>query len=295
MSDRSVPLTPHGPQVSRIVAGAMRLTEWALDDAGLARWIEGCLSLGVTTFDHADIYGGGACEAGFGRALALEPGLRDHLQLISKCGIRLASNPDPVKHYDTSRAHITRSVERSLRNLNVERLDLLLLHRPDPLMDFEEINEAFLALKRAGKVRHFGASNFSPAGFEALAAALDHPLVTNQVECSLAHLDRLFDGTLDGLQARGLRPMAWSPLGGGGLLSAGEPLREALDAVAVELDAGADQVALAWLLRHPSGIVPVLGTGKPERIERAVGALGLELSRPPWFRLLEAARGEAVP
>lgn len=293
-----------GLELSRIIYGAWRLT----DDPSRAgaqevlRLIDCCLEVGMTSFDHADIYGGYACEKLFGQALALRPGLRERLELIGKCDICLVSDQRPehtVKHYDTSARHLRASVERSLRLLGTDRLDLLLLHRPDPLLDAEETATALQQLCRAGKVRRLGVSNFTPSQVDLLRSRLDAPLVCNQIELSLLHHGPLMDGTLDHCQLHGMTPMAWSPLAGGRLFGKGaaaQRIRAALQEECARLGAaGIDQVALAWLLRHPAGILPVIGTGDPERIARAAGAVALELDRQAWFRLYEAALGHEVP
>jgi len=298
-----IDLTAKGPRFSRLVAGMWRLANWGLSDAELLNLIHACLDLGITTFDHADIYGNYACEERFGRALALEPALRERMQIVTKCGIKLISANRPthrLKHYDTSRAHLLASVENSLRMLGTNRLDLLLIHRPDPLLDADEVAEAFAALRQAGKVLHFGVSNFLPWQFDLLASRLDFPLVTNQVEASVLHLDALHDGTLDQCQRLGIAPMAWSPLGGGRLFR-GEDRQaarvyQALTEVGEQLgNASPDQVALAWLLRHPARILPVLGTGKVERIRQATQAGTLQLSREQWFTIWSASTGVEVP
>lgn len=181
-------LTADGPRLSPIVAGAWRMADWQWSAQERLRWIEQCLELGVSSFDHADIYGGYQVEALFGEALALAPGLRDRIQLVGKCGIKLISDARPahrIKHYDTSAAHIVASAEASLRALRAERLDLLLIHRPDALMDADEVAGAFEALRSAGKVAHFGVSNFTPAQFELLASRTT--LVTNQIELHPLH------------------------------------------------------------------------------------------------------------
>lgn len=204
-------LAKGGPRCSRLVAGLWRLASWGLRDAELLDLIHACLDLGITTFDHADIYGGYTNEELFGRALALEPALRERMQLVTKCGIKLVSAHRPAHTfhcYDTSQAHIVASVENSLRLLGTDCLDLLLIHRPDPLLDADEMAEAFAALRQAGKVLHFGVSNFTPWQFDLLASRLDFPLVTNQVEVSVLHLETLHDGTLDQCQRLGIAPMA---------------------------------------------------------------------------------------
>ena len=189
-----------GPFLSRMALGLWRLADWGLDDVQLLDLIHASLELGITTFDHADIYGDYACEQLFGRALLREPSLREGMQLVTKCGIKLVSARRPehgIKHYDTSRAHIIASAENSLRMLNTDHIDLLLIHRPDPLMDAGEIATAFTALREAGKVLHFGVSNFTPSQFELLASRLDFTLVTNQVELSPMNMEVLHDGTID--------------------------------------------------------------------------------------------------
>jgi predicted oxidoreductase len=297
-----IQLTDSGPTFSRIVAGIMRLREWGLDTAGLLDFIHQCLDLGVTTFDHADIYGSYEVEELFGLALATEPSLRGRLELVTKTGIQLVSSNRPqtrVHHYDTSRDHIIASAERSLRNLHTDILDLLLIHRPDPLMDADEVAEALTALLAAGKVRHVGVSNFTSRQFELLQSRLDAPLVTNQIELSVLYLAPLHDGTLDLLQQRRVPPMVWSPVAGGRLFDPSDErarrVRATLEAIGGDIGASVDQVALAWLLRHPARVLPVMGTGKIERLGEAVAAETLLLDRQQWFAVWEASAGHEVP
>ncbi len=269
----------------------------------MARLIDTAVDLGLTSFDHADIYGGYAVEEAFGAGLARWKGRRDGIELISKCGIMLATPNRPqnrLKHYDTGAAHIEASVERSLKNLRTDYLDLLLIHRPDPLMDADDTARLFERLVTAGKVRAVGVSNFTPAQFDLLASRLPFPLVTNQIEHSVLETSALTDGRLDHAQRLGYAPMIWSPLGGGSLFT-GEGVREqrvraALDAVADETGVGdISTIAIAWLLRHPARLVPVLGTMKPERLAQLVKALDVTLDRQQWFAVLEASEGRAVP
>ena len=303
MTVSRIRLTDSGPEFSRLVAGVGRLVEWGMDTRGLLNFIHGCLDLGITTFDNADIYGGYTCEGLFGAALAAEPGLRDRLELVTKCGIQLVTGNRPgnrVHHYDTSRDHIIAAAENSLSQLQTDRLDLLLIHRPDPLLDADEVAEAFGALWAAGKVRHFGVSNFLPWQFDLLQSRLDFPLVTNQIELSALHLAPLHDGTLDQAQRLRVPPMAWSPLAGGRLFDAQDEkarrVRAALEGVGRELGGAAvDQVALAWLLRHPARVLPVLGSGRVERIHAAAMVEGLRLDRQQWFAIWEASAGREVP
>lgn len=298
-----VNLSPSGPQLSRLIPGLMRLMEWQLDAAGLQQWILRCLEMGYSSFDHADIYGGHRCEAAFGEALARQPGLRAQIQLISKCDIRFHSSHNPdvqTKHYDSSRGHILASVENSLRNLHSDYLDLLLLHRPDYLLDRDEVAEAFSTLKQAGKVRYFGVSNFSASQFESLQQALDFPLVTNQIEFSVLHLAPLDDGTLDQAQRWYFSPLVWSPLAGGRIFQAADERSSRVKAALAEVGAAhntdaLDVIMLAWILRHPAKPLPILGTGKLERLQRAAQAEAIQLSREQWYRIWEASIGHPVP
>ncbi len=298
-----IQLAAGGPTFSRTIPGMMRLNQWGMNKAAIADWIQGCLDMGVTTFDHADIYGRYTCETLFGEALAIRPELRDRIEIVTKCGIKLVSPNRPehhLPHYDTSTAHILASVENSLHELHTDRIDLLLIHRPDPLMDADAVAEAFTRLRAAGKVLHFGVSNFTPFQLDLLASRLDFPLVANQVEISVMHMDALHDGTLDHCQQHRITPMAWSPVGGGALfVGAGEQetrLRNAIEEIGAALGGAAlDQVALAWLLALPSHPLPVLGTGKLERVRAAVEAESLVLTRQQWFTIWKASAGHNVP
>ncbi len=303
MKSARIKLTDKGPDFSRLVLGFWRLTTWGMTTSDLIRFIEESLELGITTFDHADIYGSYTCEDAFGAALEKAPHLRDSMQLVTKCGIKLISDNRPdhtIMHYDTSASHIIASAENSLKVLNTDRIDLLLIHRPDPLMDPDDVAEAFSKLRSSGKVLHFGVSNFTPSQFDLLNSRLDVPIVTNQVEFSVMHVEPMFDGTIDMCQKNCISPMAWSSLGGGSLFSGDDEravrLKNSLSVVGASLGGKPiDQVALAWLLHHPAGIVPVLGTGKLERVRSAVESEALELSREQWFAILAASRGIDVP
>jgi len=278
------------------------------DATGLAA-VHAALDAGYSVFDLADIYGGGECERIFGSALRSRPGSRDGIQIVTKCGIRKPGTPNPgdPHRYDFSGSYIRESVDGSLRRMQVDEIDVLLLHRPDYLMDPAEVAGTFLQLHDAGKVRAFGVSNFRASQVTALQRACPLPLVTHQIEVSLAHVQAMEDGTLDQCMAEGIQPMAWSPLGrgvlGDGDLSGKDAaeharitrIRSALDAVASGLGSSRLVVALAWLLRHPSGIVPVIGSVNPARIREARKAEGLGLGREDWYRLLAAARGVGLP
>lgn len=292
-------IAPQGPEFSRFVMGYWRLMDWNMSVQERVSFLEAHLDLGVTTVDHADIYGGYQCEAAFGEALKQAPHLREQMEIVTKCGIAITANPDNVLgHYITDRDHIIKSAEQSLKNLATDRLDLLLIHRPDPLMDADEVAEAFQHLHQSGKVRHFGVSNFTPAQFTLLQSRLPFTLATNQVEISPVHQPLLLDGTLDQLQQLRIRPMAWSCLGGGRLFKDAEfqPLRNELAQIAEELNAQSiEQVVYAWVLMLPSQPLPIIGSGKIERVRAAVASAALKMSRQQWFRIRKAALGYDVP
>ena len=294
-----ITLAPQGPEFSRFVMGYWRLMDWTMSPLQLVSFIEEHLDLGITTVDHADIYGGYLCEAAFGEALKLAPALRSRMEIVTKCGIATTAKPEhALGHYITDRDHIVKSAEQSLVNLATDHIDLLLIHRPDPLMDADEVAEAFLNLHQSGKVRHFGVSNFTPAQFALLQSRLPFTLATNQVEISPVHQPLLLDGTLDQLQQLRIRPMAWSCLGGGRLFNddAFQPLRDELTTIAQELNAESiEQVVYAWIMRLPSKPLPIIGSGKIERVRSAIAAEALEMTRQQWFRIRKAALGYDVP
>ncbi|MBD3180138.1 MAG: oxidoreductase [Candidatus Latescibacteria bacterium] len=296
-----ISLTEEGPTVSRIAHGMMRLSGWNADARGILELVERSIQNGITTFDQADIYGNYSCEELFGEALALSPSIRDRMQIITKCGIVLPpSCGNSIKHYDTSPEHITESVEKSLRKLRTDYIDILLIHRPDPIMDVEGIADTFSSLKRSGKVLHFGVSNFTPRQFEYLAERLDFNLVTNQIECSVLELSPFLDGTIDTCVRYRCSPMAWSPLAGGELFTGRNDrisrIRKTLEEIRIERNLRSiDIIALAWVLMHPSRIIPLIGTGNPDRVDRAVTAIDLKLSRTEWFRIWSASTGRDVP
>jgi len=294
-----MPTRAGGLELSRIVAGMWRMGEWDMAVDRRVAFIEECLTLGVTSFDHADIYGNYGVEELFGAALRAQPSLRDRIELVSKCGIKLLSAKHPghtIQHYDTGASHIIASAEASLRKLGTDRLDLLLIHRPDPLMDFDEIAAAFTRLQQDGKVRHVGVSNFTRHQFESLNRRI--PLSTNQVEFSPLHTAPMFDQTFDGLQDLGVAPMIWSPLGGGRLFDAaderGAALRQTIQDVANRLDKPFCSVVFAWIMRLPCRPIPLTGSGRIAAIREAVLGASIELEREDWFRILRAARGHEV-
>ncbi len=286
--------------MSPIVAGVWRMSEWNWTPQERLRWIEACLDMGVTTFDHADIYGDYTVESLFGEALALAPSLRAKMQLVSKCGICLTTDNRPshrIKHYDTSFTHIVGSVENTLRNLRVEQIDTLLLHRPDALMDVDVVAEAFTHLQLMGKVTHFGVSNFTTSQFDLLASRF--PLLTNQIELHPLHLAPLTDGTLDQCQQHRIQPMIWSPLAGGRLMTSDAPdavrVRDALAAVGERHGVSVATMAFAWLLRHPSTPIPIVGSRRIDALREAVAALSVTLDSQDWTEIWSAATGHEVP
>ncbi len=299
MSVSRVALHPQGPTFSRLIMGYWRLMEWQLSPAALLDLMKYHLDLGVTTIDHADIYGGYQCEEAFGHALRLEPSLRSRMEIVTKCGIALTAKPEhALNHYNTGKDHIIASAEASLRKLGTDHLDLLLIHRPDPLMNADEVADAFITLKQAGKIKHAGVSNFTARQFELLQSRLPFPLVTNQLEISPLHQEGTLDGTLDQCQQLGIKPMAWSCLGGGRLFSddACAPLRAELEQVRQEVGAQTiEQVVYAWVMMLPSQPLPLIGSGKRERIAAAVATESIVLNRQQWFRIRKAALGYDVP
>ena len=281
---------------------------WRLLDAqhlrgpqDILRLAESFLELGITTVDHADVYGAYACEAAFGAALALDPGLRARMEIVTKCDIAAIAPSRPanrVKHYDTSAGYIIASAEASLSNLGIEQIDVLLLHRPDPLMDADDVAKAFTRLRADGKVRHFGVSNFTPSQFDLLQSRLDAPLVTNQVECSVLVGDAMSDGTLDQMQRLRRAPMLWSPLGRL-FTDENDQIRRVRGALAtVGRRIGIDDpatVATAWLFRLPSNPVVVAGSMRTAHLASMAAATELVLDRQDWFHIHEALHGGPVP
>ncbi|TOJ78271.1 oxidoreductase [Vibrio parahaemolyticus] len=294
---------PNGPEFSELVQGYWRAADWGMTAQERLSFLKQHIELGITTVDHADIYGNYECEALFGEALALDKSVRDQIQIVTKCDINLCGDKTPerkINHYDTSSAHIYQSVNNSLERLNVDEIDVLLIHRPDVLMDADEVAEAFTELHKVGKVKHFGVSNFTPRQFELLQSRLGKPLVTNQVEINPLNFEVAHDGTLDQMQMLRARPMAWSCLGGGSIFS-GESeqsirVRNELEAIREEVGATSiDQVIYAWVRRLPSKPIPIIGSGKIERVQTAVNALNIELTREQWYRVWVASKGHGVP
>ncbi|MCL9780227.1 aldo/keto reductase family oxidoreductase [Vibrio sp. S4M6] len=296
-------VAPQGPELSELVQGYWRLAEWNMSPQQRLSFLKRHIELGISTVDHADIYGNYECENLFGEALAIDKAVRDEIQIVTKCDIKLCGDKTPdrkINHYDTSAKHIYQSVDNSLERLRVDEIDVLLIHRPDALMNADEVAEAFNELRKVGKVKHFGVSNFSPYQFDLLQSRLNKPLVTNQVEINPLNFNVIHDGTLDQLQLLRTRPMAWSCLAGGALFDGvgdqAKRVRTELQAIGEEVGASSiDQVIYAWVNRLPSRPLPILGSGKIERVKTAVKALDIELSREQWFRIWVASKGHGVP
>ncbi|RZN83638.1 MAG: aldo/keto reductase [Winogradskyella sp.] len=284
---------------SKIISGTMTWGVWGkqFSTSEMDAMIQHCLSVGITTFDHADIYGGYTTEAEFGKAFTTSGAKREDIQLISKCGIQYMSDNrnNKVKHYDYCKDYIIWSVEESLKHLQTEYLDLLLLHRPSPLMQPNEIAEAISILKKQGKIIDFGVSNFTPSQMDMIGLRMD--VDVNQIEFSLTAHQAMHDGTLDYMLTNGVQPMAWSPLG---LVFKEDTeqtrrIHKQLGALMGKYNTTEDQLLLAWLLKHPSNITPVVGTTNKERLQQAMEATRIELELEDWFLILVAAQGHKVP
>ncbi|WP_444933129.1 aldo/keto reductase [Microbulbifer sp. JTAC008] len=295
--------SPKGPELSELVQGYWRVSDWNLSPQERLTFLKQHIDKGVTTVDHADIYGDYSCEQLFGEALKLDRSIRNHIEIVTKCNIKLLSEKYPnrkVKYYDSSAEHIQHSVNNSLAHLGVEHIDILLLHRPDVLMDADEIATTFAELQKSGKVLHFGVSNFTSQQFDLLQSRLSSPLVTNQVEINPINFSAAEDGTLDQLQQYRIHPMAWSCLAGGEIFSGSSTqatrLRITLEDIKEEIGAASiDQVIYAWVRRFPSKPLAIMGSGKIERVQSAIKSLKLNLSREQWYRIWTASKGIEVP
>jgi predicted oxidoreductase len=290
-------------KLSPVIAGCMNWGQWGAKFSAkqYLQLIEDCIANQIISFDHADIYGDYTVEEEFGNALKQKPSLREHMQLITKCGIRRFTPNRPehkIHSYDTGKEHIIRSAETALKNFGTDYLDVLLIHRPDPLMHPDEIAEAFNQLKQQGKVLHFGVSNFTPPQVDMMQSRF--AVEFNQLEVSVLKLDALHNGQLDQCIQHSIIPMAWGPMGGGKLLNdPDEERNRRILAVAQILgekyNVSVDQLLLAFLFKHPSGIVPVMGTTKIERLKSAYKAADLSIEREEWFMLWRASAGHEVP
>lgn len=284
---------------SRIVYGMWRLGDDSdTSPAHVQAKIEACLAQGITTMDQADIYGGYEAEEVLGNALRAAPALKDQIEIVTKCDIVAPAGryaDARVKYYDTSRAHILASVDHSLRLMGVDRIDTLLVHRPDPMMDHHETGAALDEVVASGKVRTVGVSNFKLHDWTLLQSAMKTKLVTNQIELSLSAHQGFTNGDVAYLQERNVPIMAWSPLGGGSLMTGSGAVQDAMAAVAKAHGVDNAAVAVAWLLAHPANIIPVMGTNNLDRIKTLSDATKVKMDRQTWFELYTAALGHEVP
>ena len=298
-----IQIAPNGPTFSRMVYGTWRMLDDAPSAQDINRRLNLCLDLGITTIDGAEIYGGYAQEAALGAGLALSPGLRDRLELVTKSGIYIPHPSAPgrrVAHYDVTAKRLTECADAALKRLGTDRIDLFLVHRPDWLTSIDDTAEGLNALLASGKIAAAGVSNYSPSQYAALNSRMAQPLVTNQVEFNLLHMDPIYDGTFDQAQTERARPMAWSPLAGGSLFDASSAAGQRLAAEARLIapkygDATLEQLAYAWIMAHPSEPLPVIGTNRLERITSAAKAAEIDLEREDWFGLWVAAKGHGIP
>ena len=284
---------------SRIIAGTMTWGQWGknFSKQEMIDLMQYCLTLEITTFDHADIYGGYSTEAEFGNAFAESKINREDIQLITKCGIQMVDNArdNLVKHYNYSKEYIIWSAEQSLKNLKTDYIDLFLLHRPSPLMQPEVIAEAISKLKDDGKIKSFGVSNFSESQIALLETSI--PVAGNQLEFSLTSNSIMNDGSLDDCIINQRMLMSWSPLGSFFREDTEQvkSIQKVMPSLIEKYNATTDQLLLAWLMKHPAGVYPVVCTTSKERLKTSFEAVQIELSLQDWFILLEASNGHEVP
>lgn len=288
-------------EISRIILGFWRLQDVSVKE--IAQLLNKSLDVGINTIDQADIYGNYTSQNILGRAFKSDKYIRKKFKIIGKVGIVLNSKPNSdykINYYDTSREHIVESVNQTLKELGTDYLDCLLIHRPDQLMNPYEVDSTFQKLRKEGKVLHFGVSNFTPPQFDMMQQCMKTPLEFNQIEFSVLNFKPLFDGTLDQCIQKQITPLAWSPLAGGNIFNGTDEqsvrLRATMEDIASEVGGYAlDAIALAWILKHPSKVHPIIGTMKVERIESALRALSVNLSKEQWYKILTASQGHAVP
>ncbi len=287
-------------EFSRIALGFWRLNKWNMSTNELIDFLRECLELGITTMDNADIYGDHTCEELFGRAIKADPSLRRKMEIITKCTIVYPSAAARVKYYNSSENYIISQVEKSLKNMNVDEIETLLLHRPDPYMDPEEVARAFDKLYKSGKVKSFGVSNYLPYEYGMLKSYVNVPLITNQIELSCLNMDNIDNGTLAFCMKERIHPMIWSPLAGGriftGTSETEKGLRDVLTTIKNEIGADSiDVVAFSWLLSHPAKLVPITGSGKIAHIKGIMKALEYKLTPEQWFMIWTVSKGHKVP
>lgn len=288
-------------ELSQVVMGCMRIADAGITEQELLTLVETCLDMGVTSIDHAPVYGGYTCEKIFGDAvLRKRPELREKMQLITKAGIVCPGHyGNKTIYYDSTREEILREMDESLEKLGTDHVDLLLIHRPDPLADPSETADALETVVKQGKALHVGVSNFMPSQMTMLQSYLNIPLVTNQVELSVKNTENFFNGVVDDAFTRRIPLMAWSPLGGGDVFRSQEEkyvrLRGVLTEIAKGHETSMDAVMYAWLFMHPVRIAALTGTMNADRIKAAAEAADLQLSYDEWYQILEASRGFSVP
>lgn len=284
---------------SRIIAGTMNWGIWGKNHnlEAMSKLISQCVENGITSFDHADIYGDYTTEAEFGNAFQHSTIPRENVQFISKCGIchKNESRNNRLSHYDYSKAYIIACAEDSLQKLHTDYLDVLLLHRPSPLMQADEIAEAITQLQKEGKIRDFGVSNFTPSQTDLIQSRIK--VECNQIEFSVTHFEAMLDGSLNHMQINDITPMAWSPLGSVFKIENQQTdrLKNLLMELMLKYDASLDVLLFAWIMKHPAGILPVTGTTTGERIANLTRAIDFELETQDWFALWVASEGKNVP
>ncbi len=288
-------------EISQVTAGCMRAADAKMEGDNFLRFVESCMDMGVTTFDHAPVYGGYTCEKLFGDAvLRKRPELREKMQLVTKTGIVLSGKyGNKTIYYNSSKEEILREMDNSLRNFGTDHVDLLLVHRPDPLADPAETADALDTLVKEGKVRYVGVSNFMPSQVEMLQSYMKNRIVINQVELSVKNTENYFNGVTDQAFTRRMPLMAWSPLGGGSVFSGEDEqsvrLRKVIGGIGDAHGTSIDVIMYAWLFVHPVGIAAITGTMNTDRVENAVKATEVKLTYDEWYQILEASRGYPVP
>ncbi len=302
---KQVQLSPNGPSVSDVIYGTWRILDESPKPSveDIATRFEKCLEMGIDTIDTAEIYGLFTVEEAIGEVFAARPDLRDRLKVVTKSGINVPSEHKPgvtLPHYNTTAENMIACVEKSLRLLNLDSIDLFLVHRPDWFTSADDTAAGLNSLLKEGKIKHAGVSNYTRDQFELLNSRVDKPLVTNQIEVSLLNMGALYDGTMTQCEQLRIRPMAWSPLGGGSLFDseneAATRIQKTMDEISPKYGgAGYDALAFAWVMSHPSQPVTIIGSNKIERVESQASASEIELDRQDWYALWSAAKGCPIP
>lgn len=296
-------IASNGPEFSRFVYGTWRILDDGSSIQDINRRLHQCVELGMTTIDTAEIYGLYEVETALGKALALSPGLRDQLEIVTKAGIYVPNKYHPERHtahYNASAQRLVKSLEKSLRLMGTDHVELFLVHRPDWLTSADDTALGLNQLCRDGKIRNAGVSNYNVHQFDLLNIRMDQALVTNQVEFHLLHMNPISDGTFDLCQKYRLQPMAWSPLAGGRLFDtkneSATRIAKVVSLISEKYNsATVEQLAYAWIMAHPSQPLPIIGTNKIERMQSAAQSMDIKLERQDWYALWVAAHGHAVP